>query len=241
MARSGASERLRRAAKDFVPPIALRATRRLRGTKVSAPRTRAGVRETGNPEFGADWYDNAFDDSGDHIRGPYWKYNFYGALTLVTERISRMDDPRVLDVGCGAGGLAEMLYDRGIKDYTGFDFSASRLGFARSRVPAYRFEVDDAYTTDLFDTVDYTVVVSTEFMEHVEGDLEVLGRIRPGTRVICTVPDHGHTSHVRFFLNETAVVDRYGPFLADCRVDRVRNVTGTSVFVFDGIRLPPAT
>ena len=239
MANPSASDRFRRTLKDFTPPIALRAANRLRST-LAANKYRAtnGGDGTGNPEYGADWYDESFAQRGDHYRLPYWKQNWYGALTLVAERIVQMDNPRVLDMGCGPAPLAQLLFDRGIRNYTGFDFSVPRLDFAKTLVPEFRFEVADVYTTDLFERVDYSVVVGTEFLEHLEGDLTVLDRVRPGARVICNVPDYGHASHVRFFRSESEVIDRYGSRFSEFRVDRVHNVSGSCEYVFDGIRLP---
>jgi 2-polyprenyl-3-methyl-5-hydroxy-6-metoxy-1,4-benzoquinol methylase len=137
-------------------------------------------------------------------------------------------------MGCGAGHLARLLADQGVEHYTGFDFSAKRLEQARLVVPEFRFEIADAYTTDLFETVDYTIVVCTEFLEHLEGDLEILGRIHSGTRVLGTVPNYDAKAHLRYFHSQTEVDDRYGPLFTDLDVAQIRNVGGGSEWLIDG-------
>jgi hypothetical protein len=105
--------------------------------------------------------------------------------------------------------MAALLFDRGLGDYVGFDFSPKRIAWAKNTVPGFRFEVADAYTTDLFDQVQYDTVICTEFLEHVNDDVGVIDRIRPGVHFLGTVPDFGGGSHVRFFSSADAVEDRY--------------------------------
>jgi trans-aconitate methyltransferase len=227
----------RQLAKDLLPPLI---TRRLRSARAGrAARQRASV---GGPnalaagsEADADWYDRSFvSEHGDVYKRPYWELNWYAALSVVADRITAMPDPRVLDMGCGPAPLAVMLRDRGVKHYVGFDFSAARLDYARDRVPEFRFELADAYTTDLFETVDYDVVVATEFLEHVSRDLFVLDRIKPRTRVLANVPNYPSPSHVRIFKDEADVARRYASRFDDFRCMRMRNVSGSTDFVFDG-------
>ena len=63
---------------------------------------------------------------------------------------------RVLDVGCGAGGLAQVAAAAGA-DVTGIDAAASLVAIARERVPEGRFDVGDSqflpYADDSFDVV----------------------------------------------------------------------------------------
>src|SRR5262249_35982782 len=149
-------------------------------------------------EAGADYYDDSFEKRA-HWRAEYSASPWYYIWTVLVDRLQSIDSPFVLDVGCGAGQLAAFIRDRGITDYVGLDFSTVRINYARANVPELRFEIADAYTTDLFDTVPYNTVVCTEFLEHVNGDVDVMRRLRTGTRFIGTVPNFGGGSHVRFF------------------------------------------
>jgi SAM-dependent methyltransferase len=230
--------RTRILAKDLLPPIVARRIRGLRSVRQRAVLDAAGPRTPleGRIEADAEWYDKSFlAAGGEHYQRPYWELNWYAALSVVADRILQMDNPRVLDMGCGPAPLAEMLHNYGLKHYTGFDFSPARLDFARSRgLSGYEFIFADVYTTDLFDGVEYDVVVGTEFLEHLERDLFVLDRIRPGSRVLCNVPDYPSASHLRWFSSTDEVADRYASRLDNFRCAGIRNVSGSSEFLFDG-------
>jgi hypothetical protein len=60
---------------------------------------------------------------------------------------------------------------------------------ARVSCPSFDFVCANAYTSELFHTLDYDLVVSTEFFEHVKEGLAIIERIRPGTWVYATVPN----------------------------------------------------
>jgi SAM-dependent methyltransferase len=236
---TSSSSQLHKVALQITPPIVWRALRSVRsrrnaGRNGSAP---AKVKAPLNPdliEYGADFYDETFENE-DRWRKHYWKLIWYGSWAVIGDRVAHAESPRVLDMGCGAGHLAHLLHDHGIENYTGFDFSAKRLEQARVVVPEFRFEVADAYTTDLFTTVDYNIVVCTEFLEHLEGDLRVLARIKSGTRVLGTVPNYDAKAHLRFFDNKQQVEERYGPTFASLNVTQIRNVGGGSEWLIDGV------
>ena len=150
-------------------------------------------------EAGADWYDASFQsDDGDHYRRPYWEVNWYAALAVVADRSSSRR-AAVLDMGCGPAPLALILRDRGAQHYLGFDFSAARLEFARSRLPEYRFELADVYETDLFETEDYNVVLGLEEIGLVHvGELEpVFGKPRTAGSSRAAVPSRNPGSAAR--------------------------------------------
>src|SRR4051812_2765198 len=147
-------------------------------------------------EASADWYDDSFNRI-DHWRDHYFRSPWYYIWTVIMERLRATERVSVLDIGCGPGQLAAFARDRGVSQYVGFDFSEKRVQWARSQVPELRFEICDAYETDLFETVSYTTAICLEFLEHVDRDVEVLRRIRPGTRLLATVPSFGGGSHVR--------------------------------------------
>jgi hypothetical protein len=74
-------------------------------------------------------------------------------------------------------------------------------------------------------------------LEHIEADLEVLRRVRPGTRCLLTVPNFPYPSHVRFFNNGGAVSERYGWLFGSHTVDEfLKNPEGDRFFLLDGIR-----
>jgi len=188
-------------------------------------------------EKGPDFYDRTFFEDA-NWRGHYTQSVDYYIWTVIVDRVRRRKPRSILEIGCGSGQLAHAIYDSGIvRSYVGFDFAAARLNQARVNVPDYRFEVADAFQTDLYDTVDYDLVICTEFLEHVERDLTVIERIRRGSRIIGLVPNFAWVSHVRYFKSTDEVAERYGPYFSDFNVDEIpMKVRGSVAFVFEGVR-----
>jgi 2-polyprenyl-3-methyl-5-hydroxy-6-metoxy-1,4-benzoquinol methylase len=90
----------------------------------------------------------------------------------------------------------------------------------------------------LFHTLDYDVVVTAEFLEHVKEDLTIIERIRPGTRVYASVPNFPHPAHVRYFNSKEEVSARYSSAFIDFRVDEfLYGSSGMSFFIFEGVRV----
>lgn len=68
-----------------------------------------------------------------------------------------------------------------------------------------------------------------------ERDLDVLRRLRPGTRVIATVPNFAARGHVRYFDKVERVADRYAPCFASLSVEaHVANTEGKTYYLMDG-------
>lgn len=191
--------------KDLLRPIL--------GPPVRAYRKRRALAGGDAP---AEWYDEAY--SAEESYKIHWSESQY---LLVWQAISDRlpEGSRVLEVGCGPGQMAHMLLDQGkIASYVGFDFSAKAIDLARGLLPEQRFEVADAHTADLFETVDYDTVLCTEVLEHITEDISVIERIPAGKRVLATVPDFDYTTHVRFFKDVAEVRARYGPHFAELEI-----------------------
>ena len=186
-------------------------------------------------EKGPSWYDNSFD------RAAHWKFHYsqsryYFLWAVIADRITRIREDSVLEIGCGSGQLACLLRDTGVKNYNGFDFSPKRIAHAKKICSDFTFSNEDAFETDLFNSCDYSIVICTEFLEHVERDLDVLGKIRPGTRFYGTVPNFPYTSHVRHFSSRNEVLTRYRPCFTEIQVDSfVENERGKTYFLIEGL------
>ena len=101
-------------------------------------------------------------------------------------------------------------------------------------VPDYQFVLADAYTTELFADAAYDTVVCTEFLEHLDRDVEVLQRIRAST-VLGTVPNYDAEAHVHVFPTKDDVVERYGRCCATFGWTKCHNTTGTAEWLMDGV------
>ncbi len=166
----------------------------------------------------------------------YTQSRYYPLWTILADRIRRHGALRVIDIGCGTGQLAALLRDQGVPAYLGLDFSPVRIELARQACPGFRFELADVFETDLLDSADYDLVLCTEFLEHVERDLDVLARLRPGVRFLGTVPSFPGPAHVRHFDSAGEVANRYGPALAALDVrTHLANPNGRRYFLLDGV------
>ena len=93
------------------------------------------------------------------------------------------------------------------------------------------------FDTDLFERFDYDAVISLEFLEHVDGDMSVLRRIRQGKRFYGSVPNFPYESHVRHFLDCRQVAERYGPLFTGFRVDEFLADGGArKYFLMEGVK-----
>jgi 2-polyprenyl-3-methyl-5-hydroxy-6-metoxy-1,4-benzoquinol methylase len=214
---------------ELTPPILIRIAEALR-----APNANRSVGQEPAGEKDAAWYDASFD-ACDHWRDHYSQSEYYFLWTVIADRIASKKTGSILEVGCGPGQLACLLKDKGVHRYHGFDFSPNRIEQARRACTGFTFGVEDAFKTDWFTRLDYDAVVCTEFLEHVEGDLALLGRIRPGAKFYGTVPNFPFISHVRHFANEDEVYARYAGRLTDLRVDTFQaDANGKTFYLIEG-------
>lgn len=70
---------------------------------------------------------------------------------------SPVKDPRILDAGCGTGGLIQHLKKKGFNKITGFDLSDDAIEHARKSSPDVQLldvlHVDNAFSKNTFDVV----------------------------------------------------------------------------------------
>jgi len=183
------------------------------------------------------YYNDAFSGNPEW-REHFTKSPYYCIWTVIIDRLRSTPAAELLEIGCGPGQLASAMKAAGVFDrYFGFDFSDVAIDFAREANPDLLFALDNALTTEIFATESYNTVVTTEFLEHIEEDTEVIGKIRSGTRFLGTVPNFPYVSHVRHFDNVDQVAERYEPFFQDFRVVEIYGVQPNSrFFLMDGTK-----
>jgi 2-polyprenyl-3-methyl-5-hydroxy-6-metoxy-1,4-benzoquinol methylase len=110
-----------------------------------------------------------------------------GAAILALLESLRLDQPRIIDLGCGTGWLTEQLAALG--PTTGIDLSDEVIAAARLRAPHVEFVAADLFRTELPEAR-FDVVVSQDVIAHVSdqpGFLERAARLlRPQGRLILT-------------------------------------------------------
>ena len=183
------------------------------------------------------WYDNAYKNTpAYHVH--YTDSNYYFIWNVIMDRIKRFNANSIIDLGCGSGQFGSLLFDNGIKNYLGIDFSEEAIKIARTVCPYYKFKHLDLTKNNILLTYSYDCVVTLEFLEHIEFDLEVLRQIKTGSKVFATVPNFPYVSHVRHFKNEMEVINRYKHLFSDLTVDSfIENSKGKTFFLLEGKKL----
>lgn len=160
---------------------------------------------TGHAEKGAQYYDDIFSrDYNEQTREFLYKQVF--------DRLQSLENPRVLEIGCGTGYLARMIIEKDIP-YRGFDFSGEAIRKALQFSPKGNFRVADAYRPESYLPVDYNAVVCMEVLEHVD-DIMLLKNLPAGVHFIGTVPDFDDIAHLRLYTEpDRDIKQRYAPYL----------------------------
>ena len=187
----------------------------------------------------AEYYDELYANSEEYGK-PFWQSRYYFLWTVIIDRLRRGKPNTLLDLGCGSGQFAELVHRDLTIDYLGVDISQTAIEKATARnLPGFRFEVGDALTSPLLES-GFDAVVCMEVLEHLERDIELLERIRPGVRCLCTVPNFPFVSHVRHFENEAEVRDRYTDLFDSIDVwGLASSHSDTAIyFLMDGVRRP---
>jgi SAM-dependent methyltransferase len=157
-------------------------------------------------QLGPDYYDRLHSEVD--LTATRTRYD--ALLRKVVDNIRDHGSRSILEVGCGSGFLAKMILQERHGSYRGFDFSAEAIRNAGARTGRPDlFSVSDAHDARSY-TCEYDTIASTEMLEHVEGDLDVIRLWRDGTWCICSVPNFDYAGHVRFFNTPDEVVARYG-------------------------------
>lgn len=164
-------------------------------------------------EIPNDIYNKSYQSGGaggnyhQHYKNSFYYSSWKEAMTY----LKGMDrSSSILEIACGAGQFAGMLFDNGFTNYVGFDFSEEGVSLAKANNPQFAdlFLVDDAFTSELLGK-QYDLVICFEMLEHISKDLELLERVRPGTPVLLSVPNFDDPYHVRYFRTAAEVRKRY--------------------------------
>ena len=120
---------------------------------------------------------------------------------------------RVLDVGCGRGEFGRLCVDKGCQ-FSGIDFSAEAVKQARRNTPnSVIYHGNIFENTKLISSDKYEIITLTEFLEHIEEDLEIIRLIPSTKKVFISIPNYGGRGHVRFFSSLDEVYGRYGDMI----------------------------
>lgn len=169
----------------------------------------------------ASYYD-AFFQSESGFQVPYKESFYFVHWTQVIVFLKRISCPRILEIGCGTGQLAEYLHDEGFTDYHGFDFSAKAVELARLRVNLDFFQ-GNALDNNSY-SASFNTVICLEVLEHIKEDISVLKRLPNCAHIIFSVPNFDAPSHVRWFTSARQVKLRYFRHVEIREIIRVGNI-----------------
>lgn len=174
----------------------------------------------------AGYYDKIYADPKFGYQNHYSKSHYRRLWAFVIGAISAMingkHEPYILELGCGPGQFASMLFDQlGGKDkfyrYMGLDFSAEAIKIATAVFQGKPFfaqaDALDAVTYRLHEADRADLIIAMEIFEHTD-DLKILSLLPPGKEILVTVPDFDDPAHVRHFKTEEQVRDRYSNFIS---------------------------
>lgn len=219
--------------RDITPPVLVRL---LRPARAGLTRRRSAGRQQDGRQQDAAYYDDRFHRNKDWLRD-YTEWHYYPVWAVLADRMCRAGVTSIVDLGCGPGQMAALLRDKGVPRYLGVDFSEARIKQARTACPEFEFLCVDIFQSDVLQARDYDAVVATEFLEHIDRDLDVLDAIRSGTHFFGSVPNYGDEAHVRHFRTADEVRARYGDRFRDLDVQAQRADTkGGLFFLIDGIK-----
>jgi len=98
-------------------------------------------------------------------------------------------DKRVLDIGCSSGYGSRMLNHT---DYTGVDYDASVIDYAKQEFPQQSFFQHDITSDDFEDFLrigKFDVIIAFEILEHVDNGREIAQMLKQYcTTLICSTP-----------------------------------------------------
>lgn len=164
-------------------------------------------------------YDSIYSTS-ERYQGHYSKCGYMDIWKKTIPMLPDVGSAKILDVGCGTGQFANFLFDNGVKNYVGYDFSTVAIDMAKKRCPQFQFVACDVTSAESY-IHEYNTVVCIETLEHIEDDLGVVAKWKPGATVIASVPDMDDALHVRKFPTNESVVRRYGGLITFKEIVRI--------------------
>jgi 2-polyprenyl-3-methyl-5-hydroxy-6-metoxy-1,4-benzoquinol methylase len=189
-------------------------------------------------EKGPEWYDNIAEQEKMYSASPL-KSSYYPVYEKVVELLKEMKPEGVIDLGCGSGQLARLVFGAGLDFRYGLDFSPKMIDLARKLNPdiAHRFHCQDFFIKELFLNAGICVVM-TEVLEHLEDDLKLIEKIPSGCPIIFSVPSYFTQSHLRVFSNDHDILERYGKVIRFNKIIPIvmNQEHGWKIFVCEGVK-----
>lgn len=86
---------------------------------------------------GASSFDHLYDEEESGLLTRLFRSGLFNRRKAAIDLVRTYKDPRVLDIGCGSGRIAEVLLKAGAADYLGIDFSDEMVELSRKRLATF--------------------------------------------------------------------------------------------------------
>lgn len=112
-----------------------------------------------------------------------WWYRFlhHKVLKTIASTFGDNKSIRILDAGCGTGGLMTFLGNEGYKNIVGFDYSVSAVQFSQERgLPVSQLSIDDIYekfSDEKFDVIVCDDVICTLEIQQIQDAFKNIDRL----------------------------------------------------------------
>ncbi len=124
-------------------------------------------------------FDSLYDDEAS-LLNRVARPALYARKRMVEDAIKSRKSPRVLDIGCGSGRVAETMLEAGAGEYVGVDFSEPMVDLARKRLE--RFEDRVSLVSGDFRTAqvpgDFDLIIALGVFDYLEDAHTFTRRIR---------------------------------------------------------------
>ncbi len=110
-------------------------------------------------EYVVSFFERSLMLHGDRPEAVRWTASGQAAHYRALLDIGDLAGAKILDYGCGTGGLYGFLCERGVTvDYTGYDINSKLIEHARNKYPGARFGVFDIEEQELAEEFDYILL-----------------------------------------------------------------------------------
>lgn len=176
-------------------------------------------------DFSSQYYDEGYSSGGaGQVYHKHYSQSFYYSCWQQAMRYLYLQDRNIsiLEVGCGAGQFANMLFDNGFYNYQGLDYAKEGIKLCKNNNPQYadKFFVADAFETPVLEQ-QHDLVIMFEILEHIQEDIRLLSRLPHNTKVLLSVQNFMDPLHVRCFTSEESVRQHYGTVIEIYDVQKV--------------------
>lgn len=141
--------------------------------------------------------------------------HLFPALMAVCKfaQMDRGNSFRLLEIGCGSGHFATLLFQNNYTNYIGIDISENAINVAQNLNAQYKdkFFVGDAM--DFLPKNDYDMVIMLEVLEHIKDDKKIFEVMKEGSLCCAIVPKVTAFNHYRTFNDLDAIKYRYGKYI----------------------------